>query len=575
MRLSRYHLPTLKEAPKDAELASHRFMIRAGYIRQLAAGIYDFMPLGTKTLHKVANIVREEMNRAGAMEVMLPAVQPSELWKESGRWDYYGPELLRMEDRHGRDFCFGPTHEEVITDLVRRDIRSYKDLPLNLYQIQVKFRDEIKPRAGLMRGREFIMKDAYSFDCDEPGAKASYEAMYEAYSAIFKRCGLDFRAVEADTGNIGGSLSHEFQVVADTGEDYVLRCPSCDFTVNQEMGPLTDLGAASRAGEALELEEVHTPDQKSVEDVAAFLGVTTADVVKTLIYVADDKPLAVMVRGDHDLSEVKLRRALGADLVQMADDATVQRVTGAIVGFAGPVGPAEQIPLLADFAVRGMANVVVGANKDCYHLRNVNQGRDFTVETFADVREAVDGDPCPNCDEGRYGLFRGIEVGHVFYLGTKYSEAMNCTFLNEEGKSKPAVMGCYGIGVTRIMSAAIEQHHDERGICWPVPIAPFEVVILPLNMKVEDVVAAAEQFYGKLMDAGVDSMLDDRKARAGVKFNDADLVGYPYQVVFGPRDLAENMVEVKTRATGEKTKMALDEALTFITTEISRAKAGG
>ena len=574
MRLSRYHMPTLKEAPKDAELASHGYMLRAGYIRQLAAGIYDFLPLGTKVLHKVANIVREEMNRAGAMEVMLPAVQPAELWKESGRWDYYGPELLRMQDRHGRDFCFGPTHEEVITDLVRRDVRSYKDLPVNLYQIQVKFRDEIKPRAGLMRGREFIMKDAYSFDVDEAGARASYDAMYKAYSAIFKRCGLDFRAVEADTGNIGGSLSHEFQVVAETGEDYVLRCAKCDFTVNQEMGPLGDPGPSATGGPALELEQVHTPDQKSVEDVAAFLGVGTKDVVKTLIYVVDDKPVAVLVRGDHELSEVKLRRALGADVVLMADDATVERVTGAIVGFAGPVGLKEKISLIADHAVQGLANVVVGANKDRYHFRNVNAGRDFVVERFADVRQAAAGDPCPNCEGGTYGLFRGIEVGHVFYLGTKYSKAMDCSFLNEDGKSMPAVMGCYGIGVTRIMSAAIEQNHDERGICWPVPLAPFEAVVLPLNMKDETVVGAAEAFYVKLVEAGVEALLDDRPARAGVKFNDADLVGFPYQVVFGPRDLAEGLVEVKFRPTGEKLKLSLEEALDFVVSQVRQAKQG-
>jgi len=537
-------------------------MIRGGFIRMLAAGIYDFLPLGVRTLAKVSNIVREEMNRAGAMEVLLPAIQPSELWKESGRWQFYGPELLRMEDRHGRAFCFGPTHEEVITDLVRRDVRSYRDLPVNLYQIQVKFRDEVKPRGGLMRGREFIMKDAYSFDVNEEAARESYQAMYDAYVAIFKRCGLDFRVVEADTGNIGGSLSHEFQVVADTGEDYVLKCDGCDFTVNQEMAPLPESEQARAEGELNDLEEVHTPDQKTVEEVASFLGVAPADVLKTLIYVVDDEPTAVLVRGDHELSETKLRRALGADAVEMADDDTVEKVTGAIVGFAGPVG--LKAPIVADLDTRGMTNVVVGANRDFYHSRNVNQGRDFAVGRYLDLRNADEGDRCPNCEQGVYELFRGIEVGHIFYLGTKYSEAMECTFLNEGGKSLPAVMGCYGIGVTRIMSAAIEQNHDERGVKWPVPIAPFEAVVLPLQVKDEDLMAAAQQFYRTLLDAGVDVAMDDRKVRPGVKFNDADLVGIPFQAVFGARDLAEGFVEIKDRMSGEKHKVSVDEAAAWL-----------
>jgi len=570
MKLTRYHLPTLKEAPREAELASHRFMIRGGYIRMLAAGIYDFLPLGVRTLTKVSNIVRAEMNRAGAMEVLLPAIQPSELWKESGRWQYYGPELLRMQDRHGRDFCFGPTHEEVITDLVRRDIRSYRDLPVNLYQIQVKFRDEVKPRAGLMRGREFIMKDAYSFDVDDEAARQSYQAMYEAYTAIFKRCGLDFRAVEADTGNIGGSLSHEFQVVAETGEDYVLKCDGCDFTVNQEMAPLPNTEPAPGEGELLDLEEVHTPDQKSVEEVAEFLGVSPAEVIKTLIYVVDDEPTAVLVRGDHELSETKLRRALGADVVEMADDATVERVTGAIVGFAGPVG--LNAPIVADLDTRGMTNVVVGANRDLYHSRNVNPGRDFEPGRYLDLRNAEEGDRCPNCEDGSYRLFRGIEVGHIFYLGTKYSEAMDCTFLNEGGKSFPAVMGCYGIGVTRIMSAAIEQNHDERGIKWPVPIAPFEAVVLPLQVKDEGLMATTEQFYDAVLAAGIDVVLDDRKVRPGVKFNDADLVGIPFQVVFGARDLAEGFVEIKDRMSGEKHKVPVAEAQAWLIDAVSSRK---
>lgn len=573
MRVSRYHMPTLKEAPKDAELASHSYLIRGGFIRQLAAGIYDFMPLGVKVLHKVQQIIREEMNRYGGIEVLLPAVQPSELWKESGRWGYYGPELLRLRDRHDREFCVGPTHEEVITDMVRRDVRSYRDLPINLYQIQAKFRDEIKPRGGLLRGREFIMKDAYSFDSNEEGAKANYELMYKAYSAIFSRCGLDFRVVEADTGNIGGSMSHEFQVVAETGEDYVLKCPECDFTVNQELGPLPKL-AALEAPAPLELEEAHTPDQKSVEEVAEFLTVETSEVVKTLICVVDEEPMAVLLRGDHELSAVKLRRALGADHVEMADDATVERVSGAAVGFAGPVGLAEKITVVADFAVQGMGNVVVGANKESYHLKNANPDRDFTVDRFVDVRTAVDGDACPNCEAGKYSLFRGIEVGHIFYLGTKYSKAMSCTVLDENGKPQPVEMGCYGIGVTRIISAAIEQNHDDKGIVWPVPLAPFEVAVLALQMKDEAVAAASESFYSELQERGVDVLFDDRKQRPGFKFADAELIGFPYLIIVGSRGVAEGMVEVKCRRTGEKLDIATDEAVNYVVEQIERERSG-
>ena len=572
MRLSRYHLPTLREAPKEAELASHVYLIRGGYVRQLAAGIYDFLPLGVRVLQKVKNIIREEMNRHGGLEVLLPAVQPSELWVESGRWEYYGPELMRLRDRHGREFCIGPTHEEVITDLVRRDIRSYRELPVNLYQIQAKFRDEIKPRGGLLRAREFIMKDAYSFDVDEAAAKKSYDLMYKAYTAIFKRCGLDFRVVEADTGNIGGSMSHEFQVVADTGEDYVLRCPACDFTVNQELGSLREPPVGGFDAEELACEEVHTPEQKSVEEVAEFLGVEPARVVKTLVCVVDEESMAVLVRGDHELSAVKLRRALGADLVELADDATVERVTGAVVGFAGPKGLKETLPIVADFAVRGMANVVVGANKDCYHLRNVNPGRDYSVERYLDLRTAEDGDPCPNCDKGAYSLFRGIEVGHIFFLGTKYSEAMQCTFLNEGGKPAPAVMGCYGIGVTRIISAAIEQNHDDRGITWPVPIAPFEVAVLALQMKDEAVVEASERLYQELLAQGIDAVLDDRSQRPGFKFNDAELTGIPYQLVVGARGLKEGKVEVKDRRSGEKKDMSLAGAVEHLVAQVRAAK---
>ncbi|MFH1532367.1 MAG: proline--tRNA ligase [Pseudomonadota bacterium] len=559
MRLSRYHAPTLKEAPRDAELASHVYLIRGGFIRQLAAGIYDFLPLGTRVLQKVSNIIREELNRAGAMEVLLPAVQPADLWKESGRWDYYGPELLRFRDRHDREFCFGPTHEEVITDLVRRDIRSYRDLPVNLYQIQVKFRDEIKPRAGLMRGREFIMKDGYSFDTSIDAAKETYQAMYDAYHRIFNRCGMEHRAVEADTGNIGGSLSHEFQVVADTGEDYVFQCPGCGFTVNQELAPIPvpAVGGPSTGrnrgvdapptGPAIE--KIHTPDAHTVEQVCGFLGIEAAELAKTLIYVADGEPVAILVRGDHALSETKLRRVLGCDLLVMANDETVEAVTKAPVGFAGPVGLLG-LRILADQALAGSGPLVVGANEGDHHHRNAALGRDFEVAEFGDLREALEGDPCGRCDDGRYRLFRGIEVGHVFYLGTKYSEAMHCTFLDEGGKEQPAVMGCYGIGVTRIIAAAIEQHHDDKGIAWPMSLAPFQVEVIGLQAKDEEVMARALELSDGLEALGLEVLFDDRDERPGVKFKDADLVGIPLRVVIARRGLDQGTAEVVTRATG-------------------------
>ncbi len=571
MRLSRFHAPTLKEAPKEAELASHALLVRGGFIRMLAAGIYDFLPLGVRTLEKIKNILREELTRSGAMEVFLPAVQPAELWKESGRWFVYGAELLRFKDRHGREFCLGPTHEEVITDLVRRDVRSYRDLPLNLFQIQTKFRDEIKPRAGLMRGREFIMKDGYSFDATEEAAKAQYAEMYDAYRRIFTRCGLDFRAVEADTGNIGGSMSHEFQVVADTGEDYVLKCGGCDFTVNQELAPLPELPVQGPDSAVLPVERVHTPAQRTIEEVSAFLETPADRIVKTLIYKVDGNAVALLIRGDHELSEVKLRRAFKATSVEMADEATVTGATGAIVGFAGPVG--LSIPVYADWAVAELHDVVTGANEDYFHFRHVEPGRDFTVAGWHDLRNALDADRCPRCEGGTYKLFRGIEVGHVFYLGTKYSKAMDCGFLDEEGNQKPAIMGCYGIGVTRVMSAAIEQNHDDKGMIWPIPIAPFEVAVLSLVAKDPAVGELAERLYGELKAAGLDVLLDDRPLRPGVKFNDADLVGYPLQLIVGQKALDEGHVELKDRISGERFTKPPAEAVAWLVERVKEAKS--
>lgn len=551
MRLTRFYIPTLKEAPSEADVASQKMMMRAGMIRKLAAGIYSTLPLGLRVIRKLENIIREEMGRAGAMEVFMPAVQPSELWVESGRWDVYGKELLRFRDRHDREFCFGPTHEEVITDLVRRDVRSYRDLPLNFYQIQTKFRDEIRPRFGVMRGREFSMKDAYSFDATDDGANKSYEAMRTAYTSIFTRLGLNFRAVEADTGQIGGSFSHEFMVLAESGEDTIAYCGKCEYAANVEKVEIkapTDVEQA----EALPLEEVSTPKMKTIEEVSGFLKIGPERLIKTLVYKTDTGEFVVaLTRGDHDVNNVKLARAVKANEVTMADDAEVFKATKAPSGFLGPIG-LESVKIVADNAVLALRNAVTGANKKDSHVRNVNHERDFPNATLADIRNVKAGDPCPRCSGGTMALARGIEVGHIFKLGTKYSEAMRATFLDADGKEQPMIMGCYGIGVGRTAAAAIEQNHDDKGIIWPVSIAPFDVAVIPLNMDDEAVVKAAEDVYASLMKEGFDPIIDDRDARGGVKFNDADLVGYPVQVVVGKKSLAEGKVEIKNRKTCER-----------------------
>jgi prolyl-tRNA synthetase len=540
---SNAYIPTRKEDPADAEVVSHKLLIRAGFIRQVAAGIYSFLPLGWRVVRKVEEIVREEMNRAGALEVLLPGVQPAALWEQSGRWAHYGPELLRFVDRKGNDYCLGPTHEEVITDLVRDEVRSYKQLPLNLYQIQAKFRDEVRPRAGLMRGREFIMKDSYSFDADEAGARRSYDLMYDAYHRIFRRCGLRFRPVEADTGNIGGSGSHEFQVLADSGEDAITSCPSCGYTANVEMAEIqapaerADTGFAERA-------RVETPGAKTVEQVTAFLKVGPESLVKTLIYIGDGATYAVLARGDAEINEIKVKHALGVDELVLAGEDVVENLTGAAVGFAGPVGLGVKI--VADNGVRAMRDFVVGANADDAHYTGVNWGRDFSVDVWADLRVAGGGDACGRCGAA-FEAYRGIEVGQVFYLGTKYSAAMGATFLDAEGKAKPFVMGCYGIGVTRVVSAAIEQNHDDAGIVWPMALAPFHVVILAMQPKSAEVMAAARTLHDSLGARGVDVLLDDRDERPGFKFKDADLVGYPLRLVVGERGLKDGVVELKRR----------------------------
>ncbi len=564
MRYSGYFIPTYKEVPSDAEIISHQLMLRAGMIRKLTSGIYTYLPIGLRSIRKVENIIREEMNRAGAIELLMPAVQPGELWLESGRWNYYGRELLRFRDRHNRDACLGPTHEEVITDLVRKEIHSYKQMPINFYQIQTKFRDEIRPRFGLMRGREFIMKDAYSFDADEKGANRSYEIMHKAYTRIFKRSGLKFRAVEADTGAIGGSFSHEFMVMADTGEDRIINGEKCDYAANLERAEVNAPHGQAEMdhSDMLPMEEVDTPAIKTVEEVTAYLSISSDELIKTLIYKVDeDKVAAALVRGDHELNEAKLKSFLGAQTVELAGGELTAEVTGAPIGFAGPLG--LKIKLVADHAVSVMKNSVTGGNRKDVHLRNVNLGRDFEVDAFGDLRMITPGDPCPRCG-GEISFGKGIEVGHIFKLGAKYSKALKAFFLDEQGRERPIIMGCYGIGVGRTVAAAIEQNHDKEGIIFPIPIAPFEATILPLQMHDTAVLETAEKIYEELLGQGIDVLLDDRDERAGVKFNDADLLGIPVRVTVGLRGLKSGQVEVKLRSESESMAVPVRDGSAYV-----------
>jgi prolyl-tRNA synthetase len=569
MRYSNYFIPTIKETPSDAEVISHKLMLRAGMIRKLAAGVYNYLPMGLRSIRKVESIVREEMNRAGAIELLMPMVTPGELWQESGRWEQYGKELLRFRDRKDAEFCLGPTHEEVVTDLVRREVKSYRQLPLNLYQIQGKFRDEIRPRFGLMRGREFIMKDAYSFDVDSDAADLSYEKMYLAYRRIFERCGLKFRAVEADTGSIGGSSSHEFMVLAESGEDAIVSCNCCEYAANVEKAEARFCTEPEHA-EPRPLEKVATPGKRTIEEVSAFLGVPESAMLKSLVLVADGGPVLALLRGDHELNEIKLKNVLGCTELEMAPDEVVTKVTGAPVGFAGPVGVSTRV--VADLAVQGMRNAVTGANAADLHLKNVNPDRDFTVSRFADIRNVVHGDPCPRCDDGFLEMWRGIEVGHVFKLGIKYSKALNATYLDADGKEQIIFMGCYGIGIGRTVAASIEQNHDDDGIVFPLPIAPFHCIISAINYGKEDAVReACDQLYGMLGSAGVEVLLDDRDERPGVKFKDADLIGIPLRVVVGSKNLAEGKVELKLRRTGEVLLLSVAEAVETVKQMVAEA----
>ena len=545
MRSSELLIPTLREDPSEAETVSHRLMLRAGMIRKVAAGIYTYLPLGLRVIRKIEQIIREEMNRAGAQELLMPIASPAELWQETGRWDFYGKELFRFKDRHERNFCLGPTHEEVITDLIRREVRSYRQLPLNCYQIQTKFRDEIRPRFGLMRGREFIMKDAYSFDRDEEGAKLSYQKMYDAYTAIFTRCGLTFRAVEADTGLIGGTSSHEFMVLAETGEETIVYAEGGTYAANVERAEVPPPREESTEPPR-PLRKVPTPNARTVGDVTALLNTSPERLVKTLLYKAGQETVAVLVRGDHEANPIKVAKLLGVTDVQMAQEEAVVAATGAPVGFAGPVGLGG-IRLVADHAVKVLRNFIVGGNEPDMHYVDANLGRDFSVDQFADLRNAQTGDLSPRGD-GALRVIRGIEVGHVFMLGTKYSQTMGAVFLDPQGRECPAVMGCYGIGVGRTAAAAIEQNHDAKGIIWPVPIAPVEVHLLPLGLSAQ-VTEAVGTLYRTLTQAGIEVLWDDRDERAGVKFNDADLIGAPYQLVVGEKGLAHGVVELKERKT--------------------------
>lgn len=576
MKASQTFLATLKEAPADAEIVSHQLMVRAGLIRKLSAGIYNYLPLGLKVIRKVENIIREEMNRAGAIELLMPVVQPAELWQETGRWEKMGPELLRIKDRHERDYLIQPTSEEVITDLARSEIRSYKQLPVNFYQIQTKFRDERRPRFGIMRGREFSMKDAYSFDRDQAGLKKSYALMFDAYVRIFQRMGLQFRAVAADNGAIGGSGSQEFHVIADTGEDAIVYCPNSDYAANLEAAESVAL-IAQRAAPKESMQKVATPGQKRCEDVAQFLKMDLIRTIKSLVLAVDQetgpaKLFMVLLRGDHELNEIKVNKIAGLGAFRFATDAEIQVACGSPVGYLGPVGLPTSVQVIADRTVANMSDFVCGANAEGFHLTGVNWGRDVPEPLVADVRNAVLGDPSPD-GKGTVEICRGIEVGHVFQLGTRYSEAMKCTYLDENGKAQAMVMGCYGIGVTRLLGAAIEQGHDERGIIWPISMAPFEVVICPVGYDKSDAVRdAANHLHQELLAAGVDVVLDDRGERPGAMFADWELIGVPYRVVIGERGLKEGQVEFQGRRESAAQLIPLTSIAQTITTAIHTAK---
>jgi prolyl-tRNA synthetase len=569
VRTSQLLAPTLREEPAEAEVISHRLMLRAGMIRKTTSGVYTYLPLAQRVLFKIATIIREEMNRAGGQEVALPIIQPAELWQESGRWAVYGDELFRLQDRHDRDFCLGPTHEEIITDLVRGEVHSYKQLPQLLYQIQNKYRDERRPRFGLMRAREFIMKDLYSFDRDAAGLEISYQKMYEAYTRVFQRCGLKFRAVEADPGAIGGNASHEFMVLAGSGEAVVVYCSECGYAANVEKAEAQPELSQEDLGPSV-LELVSTPGVRTVEDGTAFFGITPKEIIKTLFYEVEYETgrelVAVVIRGDRSINEVKLLNRLGCLRVEMASEAGIKEATGANPGFVGPIG-LQGIRVLADAEIPLMVQGVVGANQDNYHYRGVNPGRDFPLDDVADLRIVEAGEPCPKCGHPLAESY-GIEVGHIFKLGTKYSSAMNAYYLDDKGQKQLMVMGCYGIGVSRTMAAAIEQNYDANGIKWPVAIAPFQVIVVPVSYQDDQQRQVAEMLYEQLLNLGVEVILDDRLERAGVKFKDADLIGYPYRITIGPKALKEGQIEISCRFADQCSQVKVEEAAEWVANEI-------
>lgn len=557
MRLSKYLLPTLREVPTEAEIPSHQLMMRAGMIRKLASGVYSYLPLGLKVLKNTENIIRKGMNRHDAQELLMPAILPKEILEQSGRWEVFGPEMFRLKDRGEREFCLGPTHEEIFTDTVKNTVRSYKQLPLTLYQIQTKYRDERRPRFGVIRSREFVMKDAYSFDRDEAGLDVSYKNMYDAYKEIFDEMGLNYLIVDADSGAMGGSGSQEFMVKSEIGEDTIAYCEECGYCANEEKAVCIPENEASDEL-FLEMEKVYTPNSGTIEDVTAYMKRSPKDFVKTLIYRADDKFVAVMVRGDREVNETKLANHLGAMELELAAPADLMRITNAGVGFAGPVG--LDIDVLVDSEVALMKNMIVGANETEYHYANVNIGRDFEPTFVGDFRNITPGDICPKCKHGKIKTCRGIEVGHIFKLGTKYTESLECTFLDENGKDQVPIMGCYGIGVNRCIAAVIEQNCDEKGIVWPMSLAPYHVIIVPVNTKDESQVELAEKLYSQFTEAGVETLIDDRNERAGVKFKDAELIGIPIRITVGKK-AADGIVEFGIRKSGESEDIAASEAL--------------
>ena len=547
MYYSKLLIPTLKESPADAEVISHKLMVRAGMIRQLAAGIYSILPLGLRVLKKVEAIIREEMNQIGGQEVFLPSIQPAELWQESKRWNFYGKELLRIKDRHDREFCYGPTHEEVITDIVRKEIKSYRQLPTILYQIQTKFRDEVRPRFGIMRGREFIMKDAYSFHADEVDTQKTYGKMAKAYTNIFRRCGLEFKQVQADSGTIGGSFSHEFAVLADSGEDEIGFCEACGYASNIELAEAQQAPITIPTKNLEELKEIHTPGKKTVEEVSSFLDLPCEQIVKTILLENENGLVAGLVRGDHEINPIKMKNMIGCEWLLPAAEKTITEKLKLPCGYIGPVG--LDIPIYADQELASLQNFVTGANKADTHFTGVQIQRDLVIKKFGDLRRILAGDPCSRCDEGKYQIKRGIEVGHIFILGTKYSEAMKAVYLDSNGKENLMAMGCYGIGVGRTAAASVEQNHDEKGIVWPLNLAPFEVIIIPVNFKKDDLKNTCESIYNQLLEIGLEVLLDDREDRLGVKLKDADLIGIPMQIIVGPKNLEEGNVEIKIRKT--------------------------